>query len=196
MKRLLLIATAIICFITANAQWRYGIRLGGAISTASVSNVPDYTIKRGSGFSGGIAFEYQHEKTGWAADAALLYTRSGFSLKNDITSLHTCNNYIHIPVNVKYKFWLANIYNLAAPFIYTGPDIMIGLDKTNSATIGTDRLQPGWNIGIGFDIVNFVQIQAGYRFALTNSAKQSRLFPTAKFRNDHLNISATILFDF
>ena len=60
------------------------------------------------------------------------------------------------------------MHELAAPFIYAGPSFLFRLDHDDPFPLATDRVQPGWDVGIGFDIVNFIQISGGYRFGLGN----------------------------
>ena len=57
--------------------------------------------------------------------------------------------------------------SLRAPFIYAGSFLFVL--TTIPIPLATDRVQPGWDVGIGFDIVNFIQISGGYRFGLGNA---------------------------
>lgn len=183
---------------TASAEWRYGVRVGGAISTSRSSNLPDYDVKGVSGFSGGVTFEWQHPTMGWAADASLLYTHVGSKLQKGDFDNKTRTDFLHVPLNVKYKFHLKSTKNLLAPYVYTGPDVMLGVGKVPPMPADTHRLQPGWNVGIGFDIINILQIQAGYRFSLGNNAVHRDWFDVRdhKIFNDYVSISAAVLFDF
>lgn len=76
-KFLLATIFAIMAYISADAQLRYGFRFGGDFAKATIGNngdIPVSLVNR-SGFSGGLALEYQFEKCGFAPDVALLYTR-------------------------------------------------------------------------------------------------------------------------
>ncbi len=55
---------------------------------------------------------------------------------------------------------------------------------------------PGLDVGIGFDVINFVQLTAGYRFGLGNACHNLPGFPDATLLTDSWNVSATILLDF
>lgn len=219
----------------ASAQLRYGFRFGGDFAKASLGNasvlanaVPagsntaypnDYkgeaSLVNRSGFSGGLALEYQFEKCGFAPDIALLYTRYNTRLVlPGQTPQSFGRNFLEIPVHLKWKFWIPRTKNLFAPMIYTGPSLMCRLDNkdgiaynlsyTNSTSLKTSEtsngyrfasntLQPGWDVGIGFDVINFIQITAGYRFGLGNAAKSP---DEVTLHTNAWTVAATILFDF
>ena len=165
----------------AAAQFRYGIRLGGEISTARLSDAPGWDAKRGSGF---------------ALDASLLYTRSPLTVGNASGSWKAGDDMLHIPLHAKYKHWLRSAYDLAAPFLYTGPSLMVRLDGDTAGTpCPTCRVQPGWDIGAGFDLLNFIQVSAGYRFGLRDIASSAPPGQDISLRRDGVEVSVTILFD-
>lgn len=154
----------------APAQLRYGFRFGGMFSD------PAHGLVRSSGFSGGMDLEYQFPKCGFAPDIAILYTR------------YNRYNTIEVPLHLKYKFWIAKTHDLFAPMIFTGPSMMCRLGSSSPSKV----IQPGWDAGIGFDIINFIQITAGYRFGLGNASK----VPGTSYRTNGWTVAATILFDF
>lgn len=53
--------------------------------------------------------------------------------------------------------------------------------------------QPGWDVGIGFDIINFIQVTAGYRFGLGNALHSPK---EVTLHTNAWTVSATLLFDF
>ncbi|MDE6794345.1 MAG: PorT family protein [Muribaculaceae bacterium] len=53
--------------------------------------------------------------------------------------------------------------------------------------------QPGWDVGIGFDIINFIQITAGYRFGLGNALNSPK---DVTLHTNAWTVAATLLFDF
>lgn len=206
-------AVACILFtgLPAEAQLRYGIRLGGVFAKSSLKDAGSLSIDNGSGFSGGLTLEYQLQGCGLAADIAALYTRYSTSITDATGDRHRLGgDFIEIPIHLKYKFWLPAFHNLFGPMVYTGPSFMIGLGDRKTSfdapwssstppsamTFSRKSFLPGWDAGIGFDIVNFLQIAGGYRFSLGNSSGHSAELPDARLRTDGWNISATLLFDF
>ncbi len=182
--------------LTSTAQLRYGFRLGGAFAAASLGDAPGISMKNGSGFSGGLLLEYQMENNGFAPDIAVLYTRYSSKLMDEVSGpAKIGRDFIEVPLHLKYKFYLSSTNNLVAPMIYTGPSILFRLGKGNPERISTKSVQPGWDVGIGLDIINFIQLSAGYRFGLGNALSESAV-PGVCLHTNGWNVSANIIFDF
>lgn len=198
-------------YISADAQLRYGFRFGGDFAKATIGNngdIPVSLVNR-SGFSGGLALEYQFEKCGFAPDVALLYTRYNTRLVlPGADATHSFGrNFIEVPIHLKWKFLLPRTNDLFALMAYAGPSLMFRLDHNSgieydfpnspsshpSLTFKSKFFQPGLDVGIGFDIINFIQIAAGYRFGLGN-AFQSPADVT--LHTNGWNVAASLLFDF
>lgn len=197
MRFLLPAAIAIAGAFTSHAQLRYGFRFGGDIADARLEDAGAYTLKNGGGFSGGLVLEYQFASCGFAPDIAVLYARHNTRLRPEAGNASSFGrNYIDVPLHLKYKFWLKSVSETMAPMIYTGPALSLRLDHDGATPLTSKRAQFGWDVGIGFDIINFIQFSGGYRFALGNGAERFTGYPDAVFRNSCWNISATLLFDF
>lgn len=182
--------------IPVTAQLRYGFRLGGSIAKAIMSDAPGLSIKNGSGFSGGVLLEYQMENCGFAPDIAVLYTRYSSRLIDEVSGpVKLGRDFIEIPLHLKYKFYLSSTNNIVAPMIYAGPSLFVRLGKGNPEQMTTKFIQPGWDVGIGLDIINFIQLSAGYRFGLGNAVSQS-LVPGACIHTNGWNVAANLIFDF
>ena len=182
--------------LSATAQLRYGFRLGGLFAKASLSDAPGMSVKNGSGFSGGLLLEYQMESCGFAPDIAVLYTRYSSRLIDEVSGpAKLGRDFIEVPLHLKYKFYLSSTNNLVAPMVYTGPSLLVRLGKGNPEQMATKSLQPGWDVGIGFDIINFIQLSAGYRFGLGNAVSHSAV-PGAWIHTNGWNVSANLIFDF
>lgn len=193
---LLLLMAVLLSSLSAAAQLRYGFRLGGSFAKASLSDASGMSMKNGSGFSGGLLLEYQMESCGFAPDIAVLYTRYSSRLMDEVSGpAKIGRNFIEVPLHLKYKFYLSSTNNLVAPMVYTGPSLLFRLGKANPEQIQTKSMQPGWDLGIGLDIINFIQLSAGYRFGLGNALSQSAV-PGACLHTNGWNVSANIIFDF
>lgn len=183
MKRLILILAAVLGIVgAAHAQFRYGLRLGADFAMPVAPAAVD--AKGGPGFAGGLTCEWQAEKCGFAAGASVIYDHRPvtFALTGTEGRLTAGRDYIAIPVDFKYKFWLASVSDLAAPFVVTGPDFAV---RMGSGCGG--RLHTGWNFGAGFDVINFVQLSAGYRLGLGKTA--------GLVRDSGIYVNFTMLFD-
>lgn len=183
--------------MSADAQLRYGFRFGGEFASASLKDAGSYFMRNRSGFSGGLDFEYQMPRCGFAPDIAVLYTRYNTQLESTETGQHNSGrDFIEVPLHLKYKFWLKSMKELFAPMVYTGPSVMFRVGDGDSDVLKSKRVQAGWDVGVGFDIVNFIQISGGYRFGLGNAVDSFAGYPEATMRSNGWHVAATILFDF
>ena len=180
------------------AQLRYGFNFGGSFSGVTVANNNGYEPVNRSGFRGGLTIEYQMKSCGLAFDGSILYNRINTRLRKHTPNAETIDfgrNYLEIPIHLKYKFWLPATSNLVAPMILTGPTILCHLSPKKSE-ISVKRIQPGWDVGIGVDVANILQVSGGYRFGLTDIAENSSAAPPVRIKNSGFFLSALILFDF
>ena len=195
---LTLLTLVIVSAAPSIAQLRYGFRFGGSFATPSLRNAKDYKLINRSGFSGGMMLEYTLPETGAAADIAVLFTR--YSTRLEMPGggrMSFGRNFIEVPLHLKYKFWLPAFSNTVAPVVYTGPSLMIKTDRVkNDSPMTTMRLQPGWDVGVGIDIINFIQVTAGYRFGLGNAVKSFPERSDAVMLTNGWNLSVSLLFDF
>lgn len=166
----------------AHAQFRYGLRLGGDFAIPQAEAGVD--AKGGCGFAGGLTCEWQAEGCGFAAGLSALYDRRPitFSVPGAEGRATVSRDFIAVPVDFKYKFWLESVSELAAPFLVTGPDFAFRM----GAGCGS-RLHTGWNFGVGFDVVNFLQLSVGYRLGLGKTA--------SVVRDDGIFLNFSMLFD-
>lgn len=194
--RLIILLAIILTSLSATAQLRYGFRLGGSFAKASLGDAPGMSMKNGSGFSGGLLLEYQMENNGFAPDIAVLYTHYSSRLMDEVSGpAKMGRDFIEVPLHLKYKFYLSSTNNLVAPMVYTGPSLLVRLGKANPEQMSTKSLQPGWDLGIGLDIINFIQLSAGYRFGLGNAVSHSAV-PGVCLHTNGWNVSANLIFDF
>lgn len=199
MLRRIIFIIVVLCSPAASAQWRYGFNFGGSIADGRLSSAEGYSLVNRSAFRGGLTFEFQIPPSSFplAFDASLLYNRYNCRLRNaDGEVLSFGRNYLEVPLNIKYKFWLSRFSNLFAPMILTGPSFIYRLDGNDRSPLKAKRFQPGWNFGVGIDIINFIQLTASYRLAFGNAARTFDARPDAKFRSNCWTVSAVILFDF
>ncbi|MCH5222818.1 MAG: PorT family protein [Muribaculaceae bacterium] len=196
-KRVVILIIVIFFSLEGESQLRYGFRFGGDFASASLKNADGYSLVNRSGFTGGLDLEYQFEKCGFAPDIAILYARHNTRLRSGEEEPHSFGrNFIDIPLRLKYKFWLKSTKDLFGPLVYTGPVFSFRLDHNDANPLRSKRFQPGWEVGLGFDIINFIQLSGGYRFGLGNAVADFEGFPTAVLHTNGWNLSATILFDF
>ena len=107
---------------TATAQWRYGFKFSGNFNTSKLSDAPGYSLKKGSGFRGGLMLEWQAPRCGFAFSAAALYNRNNARLEEASGQLSDFGrDFLEIPLYAEYKFFMMK--ELFAPMVYTGPQL-------------------------------------------------------------------------
>lgn len=196
--RLILLALAAVAgALAAPAQLRYGVRLGGDFAALRLNDADGCGLRNRSGFSGGLVLEYQLPRCGFAPDIAVVYTRRNSRLTlPDGSRASFGRDFIEIPLHLKYKFWLSSTKKLVGPMVYAGPVMSVRVGDSGSGPLRTHRVQPGLDVGVGIDVVNFIQIAGGYRFGLGNASDSFTGWPDSTLRTDAWTVSATILFDF
>ena len=119
------LVAALFLAIPANAQFKFGPKVGMNISTLSLSgNLSDnFKANNISSFTGGLMAEFMVPVIGIGVDASLMYTRKGSELKDITSGISESKHvdYVEIPINLKYKFSLPVVGSILSPFVYAGP---------------------------------------------------------------------------
>lgn len=199
MKKMLLVALiAILGAGAANAQFRFGVKAGLNLNKLHLSEVKDnFDADNGCGFTAGLMTEFQIPIIGLCFDASLMYTRMNSDF-NISTEEKVGKNFLEIPINIKYKFGLPVVGNVIAPYIFTGPSFAIKLDKNSIEYIKSKTCQVAWNVGIGIQLVNHLQIGASYGFGINNVVDKINVgginTEAIKCKNNYWTITAAYLF--
>lgn len=157
-------------FIPANAQFKIGPKVGISMSSFDYSDGKDISSK--TGITAGLLCEYISPWHGLGFDAAIMYESRRANWDKDIsTDLDndklTVNNmdYINIPINLKWKYSLPII----AVFATAGPQFSFLADKSIIAGqitgIKRNSTEIGFNVGLGIEFFNALQISAGHYWA-------------------------------
>ena len=119
------LVAALFLAVPANAQFKFGPKVGMNISTLSLSgNLSDnFKANNISSFTGGLMAEFMVPVIGIGVDASLMYTRKGSDLKDITSGISESKHvdYVEIPINLKYKFSLPVVGSILSPFVYAGP---------------------------------------------------------------------------
>lgn len=179
-KRVMIAMLAVLAVaFSANAQFRFGIKAGVNISSLSVSNLSDnLSSNNRTGFTGGLMTEFTVPIIGIGMDASLMYVHrtdnveQGSSVAGLFNLPSTKGDYLEVPINLKYKFGLPVVGNIITPYIYTGPAFAFRCSgKAINEAWEHRAVDVAWNVGIGLQLVNHLQIGAGYGFGLNNTLK-------------------------
>lgn len=199
MKKLICIVLAAVALAAApaaNAQLRFGAKLGANFSNLSWDNAKSLDFKGTSltNFTGGVTAEWIFI-AGFGVDASVMYTAKGtkyevgdnimgeafeslFGTKEAVTNtIH----YIEVPINLKYKLQIPVVEDIVIPFIYAGPSFAFkvgesikGLGETvqNAGNIIKNKgFDVAINLGIGVEIIKHVNLAVQYGWGLGTASE-------------------------
>lgn len=202
-RKLIFVALlAMIGVAQANAQFRFGVKAGVNLNSLHLTNVKhNFDKDNGCGFTGGVMTEFQVPLIGLCFDASLMYTHMSAStgvvttdesgiVNGEITPK---KDFLEIPINLKYKLGLPVIH----PYIFTGPSFAFKFGGDDDV-LKTKTFQCAWNVGLGFELFNHVQISGSYGFGMNNIMKNTGLVDNVsnniKLKNNYWTITAAYLF--
>lgn len=206
-KIILALVMVIACASTASAQFRFGIKAGINVNELHL-NQKTFDKDNGCGFTGGVMVEFTVPVIGIGIDGSVMYTymnnsidipASSGDLISSIKSEAETNvgkNFIEIPINLKYKLTIPAVEKLIKPYIFTGPTFAFKLDKNTLDSFKTKTCQTAWNVGLGVELLNHLQIGASYGFGMNNVA--DKVFGVdaekLKVKNNYWTVTAAYLF--
>lgn len=155
--------------VPAQAQVKLGIK--GGLNVSSVHfNKKVIGKDNVTGFNIGPMMEVMAPVMGIGFDAALLYSQKGIGLKSE---KDVKNDYIDVPVNLKWKFGLPLVkgYLAAGPYV----SFRVGGDKyshVHGSDVGprlkAEGVNAGVNLGAGVELVRHLQVGFNYTLGLTD----------------------------
>lgn len=206
LKRIGIVLALALAFVgTANAKIiNFGIKAGMNVNKISFNKnaFKDITNPDNStGWEAGVMAELNVPIVGLCFDASLMYARmnNSTSIKvenTDLVGKEFGKNFLQIPINLKYKFQLPVVSNFLSPYIFTGPEFAFKLDKNTLKDIQSQTCQVAWNIGLGLQFVNHLQIGASYGFGLNNALSKTFIDNPVelKAKNNYWTVTAAYLF--
>lgn len=160
--KILLIAVAVIFFtsIPASAQFKWGIQAGMVTSDLKFSG-ENFSSSNRIGFTGGVTAQYNF-LFGLGVQGSLMYVHKSGNVKD---SFSYKADYLTLPIHLKYNFSLPAINKLLRPYVFTGPSFSYMISKKITNIKKGDI---AWDLGIGADIINRIQLNIGYGFGCMN----------------------------
>lgn len=164
------LVAAMFLAIPANAQFKFGPKVGMNISTLSLGGDLSKTFKSEniSSFTGGLMAEFTVPIIGIGLDASVMYTRKGSTLKEVTTGISKDQHadYVEIPINLKYKFSLPVVGSVLAPFVYAGPSFGFKVGDNFEDQYKDKSFEMAINVGIGVELFNHLQVAGQYGWGL------------------------------
>ncbi len=186
MKKTLALLLVVTMGLGYAAQAQAGFKIGPRIGLNVNKLNPDGKLLDGSnncGFTLGVQAEYMTPLS-LGVDLSLMYTYMDYKLEGDISGHeykpNLAKNFIEIPLNIKYKIGIPVVKKIFSPYIFTGPSVALKLGKDKgydiepinaNAKANTKTAQWVWNVGVGLEFINHLQIGASYGFGMNNIVK-------------------------
>lgn len=182
LKRIIIAMTFIMAFgVSANAQIKFGIKAGVVVNDLKFDKDVIATDNR-AGFTGGLMMEVNLPILNLGVDASVMYVRRSSEViintsnsngdNTGIASKNINNDYIEVPVNLKYKFALPGVGRIVAPYLFTGPSFsFLTSKKAIGDALENKKFDLSWNFGAGVQILNKVQVGASYGLGLTKASE-------------------------
>ena len=180
-------------------QVRLGVK--GGLNIASVHFSTDVLQSDNvTGFQIGPMIEGSLPLVGLGFDAAILYAQKGLETKTvsgEKTSLK--NDYIDVPVNLKWKLGLPvmKVYLAAGPYVgfRVGGNKIWELPGSMVDQVKTKSFSAGLNFGAGVELISHLQVGLNYGLGLTNNYSMESLSLTkSDGKNRGWSVTAAILF--
>ncbi len=208
LRVLTLLLAVILTAGTAQAKiLRFGVKAGLNLNSISVSNKfleKAMDPSNQCGWNAGVMAEAQVPIIGICADVAVMYSRLNQKIdpiyddKGQVVADNFGKDFLEIPIHLKYKFNLPMISNYFTPFLFTGPNFAINMNKkTLFEDMKNRKCQTAWDFGIGFELISHLQIEGRYSLGMNNLAKYWDFVDVTdgvKVKNNYWNISVAWLF--
>ena len=182
LKIFLLAAAAIVMSAApASAQiFRWGVKVGTEVSSMKF-DTSVFDGENRAGFTGGVMAELNVPIINIGLDVSLMYVHrvgatigNGDAAENSVLDNKNFRNrdYLEIPLNLKYKFGLPVVGKFVSPYVFTGPSFAVLASKRAIAEgIENRKVDISWNLGLGLQILNHVQIGASYGWGMNRAMK-------------------------
>lgn len=189
---LIVLAVMTLVAVPVQSQVRFGVKGGLNISSVHFNReiVNDDNV---TGFNIGPMIEGTVPLIGVGFDAAILYSQKGLGLKghDDVK-----NDYIDVPVNLKWKFGLPILkgYLTAGPYVgfRVGGEKFWDIPNEVGDQLQAKSFNAGLNFGAGVEVIKHLQVGFNYALGLTNDYRASKIDLDGKNRG--WSITAAVLF--
>lgn len=193
----MIVAALLAVSAPAGAQIHFGIKGGLNVSSISLSKeiIQSYNV---TGFHIGPMVEIM-TPLGIGVDGAIMYSQKGMEVRTETALM---NNYLEVPVNLKYKLWLLPV---VTPYIAVGPYAEIRLGEGQSiwnnvhSQIESKSFGAGVNLAVGCELFERFQLGISYGLALTDNysidkIEYNGINTDINIKRKTLSVSAALLF--
>lgn len=201
-KIILFITTLLIASATASGQTtsRWGITAGATINEVHFKQHDIVPSKRAVGPQLGVTGEMNFSGIGFGVEGSLLYTlkqgkvnygertvweSQGFG--DEMVSMH----YLDVPLHLKFKYnRLGGAESTIMPMVYVGPQFSFLMHGNHGNLNKYSPVSVYLDMGIGFELMERVQLRGGYNFSIGQSFHTKMLDENvAKNRTWYFNLT-------
>ena len=201
-KIILFITTLLIATAAASGQTtsRWGITAGATINEVHFKQNDIVPSKRAVGPQLGVTGEMNFSGIGFGVEGSLLYTlkqgkvnygertvweSQGFG--DEMVSMH----YLDVPLHLKFKYHrLGGIESSIMPLAYVGPQFSFLMHGNHGNLNKYSPVSVYLDMGIGFELMERVQLRGGYNFSIGQSFHTKMLDENvAKNRTWYFNLT-------
>lgn len=201
MKKILgfvLVALMILVAAPAQSQIRFGVKGGVNISSVHF-NSDILKADNVTGFQIGPMIETTLPLLGTGLDLAVLYSQKGMDIKSGSGTKSIKNDYIDIPLNLKWKFGLPilKVFLAAGPYVgfRVGGDKVWDVPGSIVDQVKAKNFSAGLNFGAGVELIKHLQVGVNYGLGLTDNYSVVREdLSKSNGKNRGWSITAAILF--
>jgi hypothetical protein len=206
MKKKLVIVLALVLLggMSAQAQFKWGIKAGLNMSKVSFSgdakDIYNAAVENATGFQVGPMVEFTVPIIGIGLDAAVMYSQVGMKLPSLGDNLSVAYktlkaNTLYIPVNLKYKLTFLDVVGVYGAL---GPYANFKLSDNLKNQWESKSFGAGLNFGIGVELLKHLQVGVNYQLGLTEDFSSLTLGSAAneafKGKTRNWTVSAAYLF--
>ena len=185
MKRffsVLMIMTALLLTVPADAQIRFGVKGGVNLSELDWNGGWRGNDKNTTGFFIGPTVEATIPLVGLGVESALMYSQRG---ENDFKQQG-----LEVPVNLKYTLGLGSMFGV---YFLTGPNFYFNFrnmhDSSKIEDFDTKRTQVAINVGGGIKLLRHLQLGITYQIPLGHALERELEVASAKTKNWQVSLA-------
>lgn len=206
-KKIALVVAAVLVFCgsVSAKPIRFGVKAGMNVNSLHFNNNFANSLKskdNSAGWEAGLMTEFTVPLIGIGVDLSLMYARMNNNTQDytasglEFDGKSAGKNFLMIPLNLKYKVSLPLVGKYIAPYIFTGPNFLIKLDKDVLNYLKTKTCQVAWNVGLGVELIQHLQVGAAYNFGINNILKKTDLVNASDLnvKNNYWTVTAAWLF--
>ena len=200
-KRFIAVAIALIAIAgTASAQLSFGVKAGAKIDDIKFEN-KDFSAHNSVGLTAGLMLEFMIPSTSVGIDVSLMYSHINVKFteevhENSFNIVDAGCDFIELPINFKWKIKLPVARNIVKPYVFTGPCFSSYAGRKHlTYQIRKNGFDAYWNLGVGVELFDKVQVGANYGWGLNNTLEKYHLnWNEIESRINTWTITATYIF--